>query len=261
MKSQFSLAVALASVVYLGGHAAVQAAETQPRSYAILSLVGDSISTVVERPTIGSKLNLNDKVVIPISDTAFDESAIHAANDAIKQSVPAAKTVLLLTPDVGLYKAQNDMFESPAANADNRTFLKSLLSNRAVTHLVLITKARGEAQIWLTHTPVGTGRLEGLGYYMNNTVDIRSNTTLNSGTGLLAPFAYVKIRLIDANTMEVVQEIVQKRAYPVGNYNKGADMAAWTTLTSKQKVEYLQELIKDTVSDAVPRLINSAAAL
>lgn len=260
MKIHLPYVAAFASMLLLGVHANVHAAaQTAPRTYAILSLAGDSISTVTERHTIGSKLNLNEKQVIPIGDHVFDQSAIFAANEVIKKAAPDDKTVLLLTPDVGLYKAQNDMFESPAANADNRAFLKSLLTNRSVTHLVLITKARGEAQVWLTDIPVGTGLLEGLGYYINNIIDVRSNRTLNSGTGLLAPFAYLKIRLIDAGTMEVIKEVVQKEAHPIPNYTRD-DLSAWSTLGAKEKIEYLQEIITRNVGSAVPKLIGDAAA-
>lgn len=261
MNISFQLAAAFACLACLGGQAAAETTQAAQRSYAILSLVGDSISIVAERPTVGSKINRNDRQVIPIGDTVFDESAIHAANDAIKNAAPASRTVLLLTPDVGLYKAQNDMFESPGSNVDNRTFLKSLLGNRNVTHLVLITKVRGDAQIWLSNAPVGTGQLDGLGYYMNHTVDIFSDSAGMSGTGLVAPFAYIKVRLIDAGTLEVMGEVVQKRAYPIGKLaDAEASLVAWDVITAEQKVDYLKKLVRLTVKDTLPKLLGSNAA-
>lgn len=236
----------------IGGMPA-HAADTAPRSYALLSLAGDSISTVLERLQTGSKLDQNDKQVIPITDKVFDLSAIEAANAVIKKAEPQARTVLLVTPDPGLYKAQNDMFESAGAHADDRTFLKSLLTNRKVSHLVLVTKLRADADIWLSNAPISTGRLEGLGYYMNNSVRIMDSKTLNNASGVLAPFAYIKLRLIDAETLEVVKEVVEKHANPVGNF--AGNRASWGALDATQKIEYLSLTLQDAVNKAMPRLL------
>ncbi|SFU35039.1 hypothetical protein [Pseudoduganella namucuonensis] len=251
MTSKFRPTAAMAAVVACLFMPTAGAAE---RSYAILSLAGDSITTVLERPQTGSKIDQNEKTLVPIADKVFDEAAIQAINAAIKKREPDAKTVLLLTPDPGLYKAQNAMFESPSSTADDRTFLKSLLTNRAVTHLVLVTKARAEADIWISDIPVSTGRIEGLGYYMNNSIRIRNTETGGHGTGILAPFAYVKVRLIDAATLNVVDEVVQKKASPVGNHT-GESRASWDVLTSAQKIDYLNSRLKEAVAEAVPRLI------
>ncbi|MES2261941.1 MAG: hypothetical protein V4724_25760 [Pseudomonadota bacterium] len=255
MKLQFKLAALIASVLYSSAPI-LQAAESGPRSYAVLSLVGDRITTVVARPTSGSNMDTNDKNIIAMQDKVFDESAVQSANAAVKKQQPDSNTVLLLTPDTGLYQAQNDMFDSPGSNADNRTFLKSLLTKRAVSHLILITRVRADTQVRLANSTIGEGKLEGLGFYMNNSLQITSLKTLNSGTGLLAPFAYVKVRLIDADTLEVLREVIQKKAYPVGHYNLGeASLYAWDALTSQQKILCLQAAIKEAMNDAVPKLL------
>lgn len=233
---------------------AANAVETPARTYAVLSLAGDSFSVVVERPQTGSKLDQNLKTLYPLTDKVFDESAIQAANSAVKHMQPDAKTVLLLTPDVGLYQAQNAMFDSPGSNADNRAFLKSLLTNRSATHLVLITKARAEADVWLTNTSISTGYLEGLGFYMNNDIKVLDTKSLNTGSGVLAPFAYLKVRLIDANTLEVLNETIQRRSVPAANMGTGS-LAAWDALSNAQKIAFLQEAIKESVTAAIPKVI------
>jgi hypothetical protein len=229
------------------------ASAAEPRSYAILSLVGDSISTVLERLQTGSRLDQNEKQLIPIADKVFDVAAIEAANAIIKKTDPQAQTALLVTPDPGLYKAQNAMFDSAAAHADDRTFLKSLLTKRAITHLVLVTKLRADADIWLKNAPISTGKIEGLGYYMNNSIRITDLDSLNNTSGILAPFAYIKLRLIDAATLEVVKEVTEKHACPVGNF--AGTRASWDALNSAQKVEYLSQTLQDAVGKAMPRLL------
>lgn len=252
MNAAYKIMLILAAASSFGLPAA-RAADSAPRSYAILSLAGDAFSTVLQSPQIGSSIDKNEKQVFPISDKVFDVAAIEAANAFLKKADPQVRTVLLVTPDPGLYKAQNDMFESPSAYGDDRVFLKSLLTNRTVSHLVLITKLRAEANIWLTDGLISTGRLDGLGFYINNEIRVKDDTTLNTTAGVLAPFAYVKLRLVDAGTLDVVKEVVERHANPVGNYN--GSLASWGALTSAQKVDYLSQTYQDAVRKAMPRLL------
>lgn len=251
LKIQFSLALLLAAAVSLANSALAA-----PRTYAVLSLAGNSVTTVLERENTGSKLDQNYRTVMAIAEPLFDEAFIHGANTAIKQKQPDAKTVLLLTADQELYKAQNDMFDAAASNADNRTYLKSLLTNRGATHLVLVTKAHGEAEVRIGHDRIGKGRLEGLGFYMNNGVEILNTESLDRGRGVLAPYVYVKVRLIDAASMAVLHEEVLRQVIPIGNYEPGKDQAAWNTLSSKDKVVYLQEAIKTAMEEVVPKVLD-----
>lgn len=251
MKMQFSLALLLAAAINLANSALAA-----PRTYAVLSLAGNSVTTVLERANTGSKIDQNYRSVMPIAEPLFDEALIQATNTVIKQMQPDAKTVLLLTADQELYKAQNDMFEFASSNSDNRTYLKSLLTNRAATHLVLITKSHGEAEVRIGHNRIGKGRLEGLGFYMNNSFSFINTETKAQGTGILAPYVYVKVRLIDAATMDVLHEEIIKQAWAVGNYEPGKDQAAWSALSSKAKVQYLQEAIKVAMEDIVPKVLD-----
>ncbi len=224
----------------------VTADELAARNYAVLSLVGNAISAVSFGLATGSQIDTNGRKLIPIAEPVFDEAAIRAANSAILKLQPGVKTTLMLTQDPGLYAAQNALFDAADANKDNREYLKSLLGNRGATHLVLITKWRAEAEIHVLNASVASGRLEGLGFYMNADVSLRNLDTRNSETGLLAPFAYVNVRLIDATTLEVLGESHQKRSHVIGNDDRGATgLNAWHTLTSKQKIDYLDALLKD----------------
>lgn len=251
MKMQFSLALLLAAAISLANGALAA-----PRTYAVLSLAGNSVTTVLERENTGSKLDQNYRTVMAIAEPLFDEAFIHGANTAIKQKQPDAKTVLLLTADQELYKAQNDMFDAAASNADNRTYLKSLLTNRGATHLVLISKAHGEAEVRIGNERIGKGRLEGLGFYMNNSFGFINTDSKAQGTGILAPYVYVKVRLIDAATMDVMHEEIIRQAWAVGNFNPGKDHAAWSALSSQDKVVYLQEAIKTAMEEVVPKVLD-----
>lgn len=239
---------------------AVHAADA-PRKYGILSLVGDSISTVTYVPEIGSRLDTNDKLVYSLGDnTLFDEAAIRTASAALQQIAPDAGRFLMLSTDAELHNVQNGMFDNPEANQVNREFLKSLWKGKDLTHLILITKYRTEAELKFMNESLGTGKIEGLGFYMDNRVELTSHdgkkNTHESSKGVLMPFAYIKLRLINPETLEVEREVRLKQSEMV-TYAQGTDQAVrtWQALTAKEKTQYLDHLLREAVTEGVPRLL------
>lgn len=231
-------------------------AETAPRSYAVMSLIGNSISVHAVRPEVGSRTDGNSKHVLPIADPVFDVAALKAANSAIKQLQPGAKVVLMSTQDAGLYKAQNAMFDEAHANQDNRDYLISLLKDRGVSHLVLITRLRANAKFELRDGYAGSGSLEGLGFYIDDTTLLRNTQTSESSIGMLTPFAHVKLRLLDARTLALVGEegAVESTIIHRPSASPNA-MDMWTKLTSATKIDYLDGLLNNAMKTAVPALL------
>lgn len=230
-----------------------------PRKYAILSLAGDAISTVTYVNGTGTRINPNDKLAYSmLANTTFDEAAIRAASAAIKRSEPDAAPFLMLSTDAELHQAQNAMFDDPAANQGNRDYLKSLWRDQGITHLILVTKLRADAEVKFMQQSEGTGKLEGLGFYMDNQVQVTSYSKdqTASGQGVLMPFAYVKLRLVNAQTLAVEREVRQKQAHVV-TYAAGADRAVrtWGALSARQKAEQLDQLMREAVDEAVPKLL------
>lgn len=232
-----------------------------PRKYGILSLAGDSISTVTYVPEVGSRLDTNDKLVYSLGDnTLFDETAIRTASAALQQVAPEAGRFLMLSTDAELHNVQNSMFDNPDANQVNREFLKSLWKGKDITHLILITKYRADAELKFMNESLGTGKIEGLGFYMDNRVELSSHDekkkTNESSKGVLMPFAYIKLRLINPETLEVAREVRLKQSQMV-TYALGTDQAirTWQALTAKEKTQYLDHLLREAVTEGVPRLL------
>lgn len=231
-------------------------ARTAPRSYAVMSLIGNAISVHTIRPEVGSRTNADSKHVLPIAEPVFDVAALKAANSAILAAQPGAKVVLMTTQDAGLYLAQNAMFEAAAANKDNRDYLISLLKERGVSHLVLITKLRANAAFKVRNGYTGSGSLEGLGFFIDDTTLLRNSVTNDSSIGMLTPFAHMKLRLLDAKTLELVGEgdvaesTIIHRPSAVGNA-----MEMWTSLTSATKIDYIDSLLVSGMKKAMPELL------
>lgn len=233
-----------------------RAADESVPNVAFLSLAGDSITTQFFARGTGSKMDGNRKMVMPIENPVFDMEAIQSANKVFKQLRPGVKTTLLVTADKGLFQAQNDLFDAVDANKDNRTYLGSLLSNRAVTQLVLITKNRAYAEFKVDNGMVGSGRLEGLGFYMDNETRLMNGRSLVIGSGFVASFVYLKVRLIDAQTLNVLKEVNVKESDLNVNYQiTQVHQVAWDATTSEQKVRRLNEVLAGAMGDAIPALL------
>jgi hypothetical protein len=235
-------------------------AQSAPRSYAVMSLAGDAITVLGESQQVGSNLPSHTRNVVPIQEPIFDQAALLAADGVIKSLLPGAKPVLMMTSDPGLYKAQNAMFDLPADNLDNRAYLKTLLKERGVTHLLLVTKTRENANFKLTNGHAGNGSLEGLGFFVDEMFETRNEETLERATGMVVPYAYVKVRLLDAATLELVGQasamesriVVRPSASP-----KAQEL--WTTLSHADKVDHLRGLLGCAMRGTLPQLLGSAA--
>jgi hypothetical protein len=246
------LAAALVATMF----SATANAKAAPRSYAVLSLVGNAIHIYTVRPEVGTRTEGESRHVLAIAEQVFDTAALHAANAAIKQVQPDAKVVLMMTQDAGLYAAQNAMFEAPGANQDNRNYLIGLLKERAVSHLVLVTTQRDHAYFKLTNGSAGTGLLEGLGFYIDDTTHFRNTKTFDSSRGMLGPFAYIRMRLLDATTLALVKEVKATRSSIVTKpSSEPSAMEMWTSLKTADKISHLNSLLGEAVTEGMTPLL------
>lgn len=259
MKIEFRLLSGVFAFVLLAVAGAAKA-QTASRSYGVMSLVGDSIAVHTVKYEIGIRLGGQTRTILPIDNPVFDDAVLRSADSALKRLVPGTKPVLMLTQDAGLYKAQNEMFEAPALNAENRDYLKTLLKERGVTHLVLITKLRENAAFELLRGYAGSGTLEGLGFFIDDTYKTLNKKSLDTSTGIMVPFAYLKVRLVDAATLEVVGESRAMENTIVTRPSASSNaMDIWTSMASAEKVGYLRGLLGNALECSVAKLLGGCA--
>lgn len=253
------LAGALAFLALCGAGAAH--AQTSTASYAVMSLVGKQVHVRAVRPDVGIRTPGTLNHVLDIAETVFDTAALKAAQESIAASRPGARVVLMISDDAGLYKAQNAMFDAPAAHQADRAYLAGLLETQKVSHLLLVTTHRHNAYFKLKNGSTGAGVIEGLGFYIDDTTRLRNAATLTSSNGMLGPYAYVKVRLLDARTLNVVGERVATSSSIISWPNAEADaMAIWNTLSAEAKTGYLQCLLDGAVKEASVALLRTEGA-
>jgi len=222
----------------------------ESRTYAVLSLVGDKLMVARFEITTGSRLDKNARAFVELPNREVDRTMVFAVEDAIKEADPGARVVLLMANDPAIYAAQSPAAADGAASA--LPALQGLLAGVKASHLILVTKYRGEARIPVNETVVGSGSLEGLGFYIDDTRRIVDPRNGEQSRGLLAPFGYVRFSLVDLATSRALREDLATRAIPVSNQRA---TSAWENLGGEEKARMLQRIILQEVAETVPKLL------
>ena len=228
-------------------------AENEARVYVVLSLVGDQINVVNYQRTTGSGLDRNLHRSIPVKDGVFDKDVLLAADAALKRQDAGALVKLIVSSAPDLFEHQDRFFDGGRVALPKQ--IDSAARTSGATHLVLVTKHRAEAALQMMNDKVGSGKLEGLGFYVDNEKVTKRTDTGEVGRGFLAAFVYIKVSLVDLNTSMVVQEqpVTATAALSAASAKEGVD--PWDALSPAEKVEMLQRMIKLELARVVPQII------
>jgi len=233
---------------------AAQAADN--RHFAVLSLIGDKILFAQYFPDTGGRLDASDKQFVALEDDVLDKTALAAVDAALKRTgTLASKPVLLSVRDPALYDTQSTTGDSNATSRRLLERIAGLLKASGATHLILLTKYRHEAQIRDQDAERGAGTIEGLGFY----IDAGPPLGATSGSpGMLAVFAYLRYQLVDVARGAVLKEetVLASKAYSVFRSETGDP---WHSVTNQQKVQALQDLVRNETARVVPNLVGGVA--
>ena len=231
------------------------AADSAPSTYAVISLIGDKISVVGARAGVGSNLDRNRQGAMAVQGRALDDMAVIAASDAIGRLDPHASIVMLGSNDPTLYELQDELFEpQQRSRALLASAIKDPIQGQHATHLVLIRKHRSDAMLRLEMQYVGSGKLEGVGFYVDPNLRMINHETGELGAGFLAPFAYIKVTLVDANTMAVMREQTVEESTSMITTKSLNPLDA---LTPAQKTTALRSMIVKATASGVKAVLEA----
>ena len=241
------LAVLCFLLMALSAHAA------DPRHFAILSLIGDEILIAQFFPDENGRLEKSEKQFMPLGDDVLDKTVLQAADQALKRMNVDLKPVLLTVRDPTLYEIQPKLAENVDRSSMLFERILGLVRGSGATHLLLVSKLWHDSQIRETDAAMGSGAILGAGFY----VDAGPPLGAKSGTpGFLASFAYLRYQLVDVVRRQVIKEetVLASKRFSAFSSGTGTD-DPWHSLTSAQKVEALQDLVRAQTSQVVPRLL------
>lgn len=230
--------------------APARASDAPPRRYAVLSLIGDELGVINNRGQAGTHISTVGSTM-KMSSPVFDRVALIAVNDVFKQSQPPV-TAILLAPSASLYAAQAHFFDGNKFSVPAE--LDATLKAQQATHLLLITKHRAASTVRFAHSIVGSGRLEGLGYYVDNELAVTRTDSGETGVGFLAPYAYFMVSIVDLGSSAVIGSLPVTETRTITPAGAKGVLNPWDVLTSEQKMDLLKVMVKDQVTKALGKL-------
>ncbi len=243
------LVLGLVSVLALAW-AGARADDAQPRRYAVISRIGDSLTLVRHEPEVGSHLDRNDHESLTLPDAGIDHMALLAVDKALKQADPSAQVTLLDSAPPAEGAAAAPLLDGSDQFVPGEALLAALRKTGA-THLLLLSKYRSETLMKARHSHLGSGKLEGLGFYLDYTQKMRRADTGESGRGFIAPYAYYRVSLIDLATLKVVKHHEVRASNTVSVARSQDSFDPWEALSASQKLNMLLRFIRVETPPAV----------
>jgi hypothetical protein len=227
-----------------------QAQTPQARSYAVVSLVGDQLDIVTYQMATGAIGDRNVHSAVPVTDGYFDDAALLAADEALGRVDGKAKITMLSASPPSWYAGQYRFFDGNKAALPAE--LMSAVRGVGATHLLLITKFRGDARLQAAGTKLGSGKLQGLGFYMDRDQPMVSTKTQDLSTGFLAPYVYLRLSLIDVDTSNVVQDQITTASelYATGQGKDGQH--PWLAMPAEGKLSTIRRMLEKEIGRMVP---------
>jgi hypothetical protein len=188
----------------------------EARQFAVLSLIGDKLLVVQYYPNEGFRTDNNLQAMVSLDDNSLDKTALQAASATLERIEPGAKPVLLVATDTLLYETQAELARTGKGARELLPTLGPMLRGSGATHLILLTKLKHEARVQqLKDTLLGSGMLEGLGFYVDTGRALPNAPQGQVAPAVLGPFAYFKLELIDLAKNEVVrsEQVVASRTF------------------------------------------------
>lgn len=239
---------------------APQAAPAAP-TYAFLSLVGDKLDIVIAQFQTGSNLDKNRREPpLEIADPVFDNVAATSAGEGVRKVIPRAELAILNSRSPVLFAKQKELFAEQNGVVAIPDAIRTALKNEKADFLVLITKLRAESEFQFTGFPDGGGLIEGLGFYVDGFTGVYNRETSEAGRGYIAPFAYMQVAVIDAQSGKLIGKQKVKASMVISSARaQEGQTSPWAALTSAEKVSAINRLIQREMQRVVPLILRGEA--
>ena len=226
-------------------------------TYMILSLVGDHITIVSQERQTGSHLDQNRHEVVPLTESRLDDFVVRVADATIGKVRPDASVIALRANDPTLYALRDSWLDGDAIEIRE---LLPLIAKQSLpspdTHLLIITPHRDQPELKTAWDYRGTGKVSGLGFYLDPLTRLRRSDTMESARGFLGVFTHFQLVLINlqSNVIEAHERVVVGTTFSAA---RAEDRTPWNALSPAQKIRALESLLKREIERLLPGMLSS----
>jgi len=233
--------------------AAASATAQDKRSFAVISELARDVSVVTAQPGSIAQAGPNPVARLAIPEGTLDKVVLLTAKTAIANAEAGAPVWLVAPLDTDLFGPEQSLSEG--ATAKLPADLAAAMASRGSTHLLLVTRFRGEARLPLRGVQMGTGTLEGLGFYIDRYTPLPAVDGGADVPGFLAPYLYARAVLIDARSGRVLRTRRIGEGKIIANVRSTPPADPWNLLSPTDKVQRLSDLIVDDLGALMPVLL------
>lgn len=252
------LRLALPAALGWGALPAARAAGPALGRLGVFSLLGDGLQLVFAAPVTDTRLDRNLRESLPTQNIGFDQAALRAVTRMVQQHHPQAQLQMFrATQPLGL--AEQRAVAEGAARAELPAWVIQAVNSHGLTHVLLITRHRGDARFPVNEGfSVGRGVVEGIGYYLDNTTELKNAETGLASTGFLGAYVMLRIQLMEVKS----GDIIGSETLRVGRMFAGRkDIEAeniWNALGPREKVDMLRSMVEENVERVLPGVLLAA---
>jgi hypothetical protein len=122
--------------------------------------------------------------------------------------------------------------------------------------VILVQKLRADARMNTGRVSLGSGRLEGVGFYVDRITRLQLLGTSESDVGYLAPFLYARVSLVDLAGQRVVgRRDITRGDVVTAMHTRAAGADPWDWLDARGKLAAISSMIESDIAEAVAALV------
>ena len=239
-------------VLVIAGLWSSVAVATEVRSLLLLSVMGDNMTVISHRPEAGSHLDQNKRYAMDLGINAVDDLVMSAAWSAVKASGALSESQVRAIRYRGEYDPSTWLAGSKFKPPEN---LVDAIRSTDATHMLVVAPHRAPAVLKLKRGSTGSGQLEGIGFYIDREARIGRSDTGEVGVGFLAPYAYLKVLLIDLQSWDIERQQVVSASNTVSVARNKDQFDPWEALDASQKISAITRIVRAEMNRVVPVLL------
>lgn len=237
------------------GGALAQAQPVQMGTLGVFSLLGDSVQVVAGQESTGTRLDTTQRESLDFKGIGFDAITLRVISAHMRSVRPATKLQLYQAPG-GLSLEQQRAIAAGAEKAQLPGWMVDSIERNGLSHLLIGTRSRGPVDVpTANNSSLGRAEVDGIGFYLDRSYKIQNLETGALTTGLIAPYVYVRLTLMDAISGKIVSlaHIRIANAHVSDTNQLSGD--PWTYMSIEQKVNALRGALEDGISRAMAGMI------
>ena len=247
----------LRSIGLLGLAFAAWAGDGFAQTYLVLPLLGDRV-TIVTAERQSGRVDSSRYEVVPQTVPTFDNHVLRAVQGTFQRARPDTAIIMLRATDPKLFALRDAWLDSDDVNVRALwLFIARQSAASAASHLLLITPYRSEPQMKVGGGEYrGTGKVAGLGFYLDGVTRLRRSDTDETATGFLGVFANFQLILINlqSETIEARERITVGQTFAAA---RAVDKSPWEALSPARKDAVLAHLITEEIENVLPGMLKA----